>query len=81
MMSLGSVTAPSWTYGAIALGLYLCLILRPWIPQPNFPMVGLRSNFELELVSNFRFYKNAEAILLEGYRKVKAPSLIVVIKS
>lgn len=37
---------------------------------PKIPVVGVRSKLEAGLVSNFRFYRNAEAILVEGYTKV-----------
>ena len=61
-------------YGLVALSFYIFLIVKSWISQSRIPVVGVRSVFELGLVSNLRFYKNAEAILLDGYTKVSPSS-------
>ena len=62
---------PMWSYGWLAVGLYVCLLLRLCFLQPKIPLVGVRSRFEAGMVSNYRFYKDAENILLEGYTKVR----------
>ena len=64
-------------YSLVALGLYICLIAKAWISRSKVPMVGAHSCFELGLMSNFRFYKHAESILLEGYNKVSTSSLVL----
>ena len=62
---------PLWSYGLLAIGLYSCLLLRLCFFQPKIPLVGVRSRFEAGIVSNYRFYKDAETVLLEGYAKVR----------
>ena len=62
--------AAPWSYAIVALSFYIILIVKSWISQSKIPVVGVHSIFELGLVSNLRFYKNAEAILLDGYTKV-----------
>ena len=69
-MASGVELAAPWTYGLVALSFYIFLIVKSWISQSKVPVVGVHSIFELGLVSNYRFYKNAEAILLDGYTKV-----------
>ena len=62
---------PMWSYGLLAIGLYACLLLRLCFLEPKIPLVGVRSRFEAGMVSNYRFYKDAETVLLEGYAKVR----------
>ncbi len=59
-----------WGFGILALCLYGCMLLVSLFYVPKIPVVGVRSKLEAGLVSNFRFYRNAEAILVEGYTKV-----------
>lgn len=68
MPDLGIATP--WSYFLLAIGFYACLVVKAWVSRSKIPMVGVQSMFEHGLVSNFRFYKNAEAILLDGYTKV-----------
>lgn len=60
-----------WSYLFLAFGLYACFLLRLCFFQSKVPLVGVRSRFEAGLVSNYRFYKDAETVLLEGYAKVR----------
>ena len=69
-MTSSSELAALWSYGLAALSFYIFLIAKSWISRSKVPVVGVHSVFELGLVSNLRFYKNAEAILLDGYNKV-----------
>ena len=75
MFSDLEVTAP-WSYSLMVLGLYSCLLIKAWVSRSKVPMVGVQSRFELRLVSSFRFYTHAEAILLDGYTKVSQPFLV-----
>ena len=44
-----------------------------WRSEMKVPTVGVRSYFESGIFSNYRFYKDAEAVLLDGYGKVLLP--------
>ena len=44
--------------------------------EPIVPLVGVRSKMEPSIVSNFRFYRHAETILVEGYQTVNHPTLM-----
>ena len=68
---------PLWSYSLLALGFYVCLVVKAWISRSKMPKVGVEYDFEPSLVSSFRFYKNAEAILLHGYSKA-SPSFLIV---
>ena len=57
-------------FAALAVCLQLCVVIAGSFRKSNIPTVGVRSKLEAGLISNFRFYKNAEAILLEGYDEV-----------
>lgn len=59
-----------WGFALLALCLNGCVAIVRWLRQSKVPMVGTRSVFEAGIISNFRFYKNAEAVLVEGYTKV-----------
>ncbi len=63
--------SPLWGYGLLAIGLYGCLMIKSCFSEPKILLVGVRSRLEVGLVSNFRFYKDAENILLEGYTNVR----------
>ena len=52
------------------LAVQLCVSILLLYRQPKIPTVGVRSKLEAKIISNFRFYRNAEAILVEGYTKV-----------
>ena len=56
--------------GALAVCLQMFVVVAGSFRNPKIPTVGIKSKLEAGLVSNFRFYKNAEAILVEGYAKV-----------
>lgn len=75
MFSNLDMTTP-WGYSLMALGFYVCLLVRAWVFRSKVPMVGVQSSFELRLVSSFRFYTHAEAILLDGYTKVGRSFLV-----
>lgn len=60
-----------WSYVLLVFGLHACFLLRLCFIQPKVPLVGVRSRFEAGMVSNYRFYKDAETVLLEGYAKVR----------
>lgn len=62
---------PLWGYGLLGIGLYVWLMIKSWFSKPKIPLVGVRSRFEARLISNFRFYKDAENILLEGHTNVR----------
>lgn len=61
-----------WGFALLAVGFYSCFTLASWLAQPEFPLVGTHSKLEARLISNFRFYRDAEAILLEGYTTVRS---------
>lgn len=46
----------------------MALVAR--VRSSKIPTVGSQSIFEAGIISNFRFYKHAEAVLVEGYTKV-----------
>ncbi len=70
-MSLNLEVAPLWSYSLLLLSLYTCFKLtKQWGSQSKAPIVGVRSRVEIRLISNFRFFKDAEVILLDGYTKV-----------
>ena len=58
--------------GFVILGFCLLTIMlaQAQHTEPNIPLVGVRSQVEAGIVSNFRFYRHAETILVEGYQKV-----------
>lgn len=59
-------------FGIVALFLYIFSALLSWISErKHLPLVGAWSNFEPVFISNYRFYRKAEAILSEGYTKVR----------
>ena len=59
-------------FGIVALFLYIFSALLSWISEPkHLPLVGTWSNFEPVFISNYRFYRKAEAILSEGYTNVR----------
>ena len=60
-------TYPFWGFALLALVLHGCMQARQ---RPSLPIVGRSFVIETGMISNFRFYKNAEAILVEGYTKV-----------
>ena len=64
-----------WGFVLLALCLHGCMALNSWIRGSKIPTVGTRSVFEAGIVSNFRFYKDAQAVLVEGYSKVKSRTL------
>ena len=59
-----------WGLGILALCVHGCMLVVSLFYDSKFPVVGVRSKLEAGLVSNFRFYRNAEAILVEGFTKV-----------
>ena len=59
-----------WSFALIAMSFYCCSFVIAWLSKVKAPVVGVKSKFEIGFVSNFRFYKNAEAILVEGYTRV-----------
>ena len=61
---------PLWGFALLAALLHLCIGIRGRLRKSKTPTVGIRSAFEVGLISNFHFYQNAEAILAEGYAKV-----------
>ena len=63
--------APLWGYSLLAISFYILLILKLWNSSVKAPSVGVRSRLEAGMISNFRFYKNAQEILLDGYTRVR----------
>ena len=63
--------APFWVFGLLALSIYGCNTIVTRYSESKIPIVGIKSVFEVGLVSNYRFYRDAEAILVEGYNKVR----------
>lgn len=61
---------PQWGFTVVAALLYVCMGVWSWLAKSEASTVGRQSVFEARMISNFRFYKNAEAILVEGYTKV-----------
>ena len=62
--------ASLWGFGLLALCLHGCMALVGRLRGSKVPTVGTRSVFEAGIITNLRFYKNAEAVLVEGYTKV-----------
>lgn len=62
--------SPLWGFTVLAALFYVCMEIGSWLIKSEASTVGRQSVFEARMVSNFRFYKNAEAILVEGYTKV-----------
>lgn len=52
-------------------GIYGCMQFMKWQSESKVPTVGIRSAYEMGVVSNYRFYREAEGILVEGYRKAR----------
>lgn len=69
-----------WSFTLLALLLHGCMKTVGWLRKPKVPTVGIRSVFEAGAISNFRFYRNAEAILAEGYTKVGHDLCVVFTK-
>ena len=61
---------PFWGFALLAALLPVCIGIQGRLQKSKIPTVGIRYPFEIGLISNFRFYQNAEAILVEGYAKV-----------
>lgn len=64
-----------WVFGFLAICLYgvsVAVSYTSWSQHSKHPLVGVRSRLEAGVISNFRFYRNAQAILLNGYSKVEA---------
>lgn len=61
----------AWVFGLLLLGSYGLSLVVSLLSQSKVPLVGVRSKFEPGLISNFRFYRHAGAILTEGYTKVR----------
>jgi hypothetical protein len=55
---------------AISVISYLYSILNLRVLGPKVPLVGVKSFLEARVVANYRFFKNAGAIVNEGYAKV-----------
>ena len=70
-------SASLWGFAAFALSLHGCMAFVGWLRASKVPTVGKRSVFEAGIISNFRFYKNAQAVLVEGYTKVWAKDVVV----
>ena len=45
------------------------MVYFSWAQRSKYPLVGAKSKFEAGVISNFRFYRNAQSILLDGYTK------------
>lgn len=62
--------SPLWGFTVLAALFYVYMEIDSWLIKPKATTVGRHSVFETRMISNFRFYKNAETILFEGYTKV-----------
>lgn len=60
-----------WLFSALAVGTYLLSFVLSQIFGYKVPVFGIRTQLEPIMVSNFRFFRYAEDILLEGYRASK----------
>ena len=76
MFSYVEDNTPLWGFGLPVIALYGYIILSCWLFETKHPVVGVRSKYEARFVSNIRFYKNADAILTEGYNKVRSRLLL-----
>lgn len=54
----------------LALLFYGSIALLRWRSEFKAPTVGVSSSLEAKFISNYRFYREAEAILADGYRRV-----------
>lgn len=70
MMSLHEETFPIWGFGLLAVCLYATFATISILPKKAHPLVGVKSKVEAGVISNYRFYRYAQAILLEGYLRV-----------
>ena len=70
MLSAWEQFLPFGSFVLLVALLHVCIGIQGRLQKSKIPTVGIRSAFEIGLISNFRFYKNAEAILAEGYAKV-----------
>jgi len=61
-----------WTFLFLSIGFYLFSIISVRFPGPKTHLVGLHSLFEPRVVANYRFFKDAAAVINEGYTKVIA---------
>jgi hypothetical protein len=64
-------------FGLLAMLLYSGSIMSMRLAGQKVPVVGLRSIFEHRLSANYNFFKNAAAVINDGYSKVNIPRLIV----
>lgn len=64
---------PLWILACLSLSVIASMIIPSWTYDSEVPTVGATSRFEASVISNYRFYKKAENVLEEGYRKVIPP--------
>lgn len=67
-----------WEMGIIAVCFYGFYYASSLLKQSKYPLVGVKSKWEAGMVSNFRFYQNAQAVLLDGYSKVRILASITI---
>ncbi len=60
----------------LALPFYGSISLLRWRSEFKAPTVGVSSRLEAKFISNYRFYREAEAILADGYRRVNPLRLV-----
>lgn len=60
----------------LALPFYGSISLLRWRSEFKAPTVGVSSRLEAKFISNYRFYREAEAILADGYRRVNPLQLV-----
>lgn len=78
MILMWEQITPLLGFALLALCLHGCLAFVTWIRSSKIPTVGSRSMFEAGIISNFRFYKHAEAVLIEGYTKVHLEDIFTI---
>jgi hypothetical protein len=64
----------------IAVIIYLLSLLWSEVFGYKVPVFGIKSLWEPIVVSNFRFFRHAEDVLVEGYRAVSRKCLSTEIK-
>lgn len=60
-----------WEFATVIFLFYIISLGVSWFFSPKDPLVGAKSKLEAGVLSYFRFYRDAQAILLDGYSKVR----------
>ena len=62
----------------LSIGSYIVSIVSVRIQGPKAPLVGFKSILEPRLIANYRFFKDAAAIINEGYSKAGRYSTMLI---